>query len=505
VTGVTELIVDGGPLTPEQVVEVARRRMRAVPGPGLAERMEPARAVVDAAVDSGEVVYGITTGFGALASTHIGRDESEALQYNLIRSHASGVGDPIPDELVRAILLLRARTLAQGHSGVRPVLVERLLEMLERDILPVIPSQGSVGASGDLAPFAHMALPIIGEGKVKVDGQVVPTSETDLEPISLQAKEGLSLLNGTEGMTAMGALGLHEARRLLIAADVACAMTIEAMMGSARPFRADIHHLRPHPGQIASARRIAALIEGSEIGASHQDDFDHAVQDAYSLRCAPQVHGAVADTLDHMEDVLTREMESVVDNPIVFPKTGEVVSAGNFHGQALAFILDFATIAVSELGSISERRTDRLLDPARSRGLPAFLAADPGVQSGYMITQYVQAALVAENKVLSHPASVDTIPTSGNQEDHVSMGWGAGRKLAQVLDNARRIVAIEILCAAQGIEYRRPLSPGAGAGAVVGLIREHVPALDEDRPLSDEIETVAALIGDGSVAAAADS
>jgi histidine ammonia-lyase len=282
-------------------------------------------------------------------------------------------------------------------------------------------------------------------------------------------------------------------------------MTIEAMMGSARPFREDIHQLRPHPGQIASARRIAALIDGSAIGASHQDDFDHAVQDAYSLRCAPQVHGAVADTLDHMEDVLSREMESVVDNPIVFPKTGEVVSAGNFHGQALAFVLDFATIAVSELGSISERRTDRLLDPARSRGLPAFLANDPGLQSGYMITQYVQAALVAENKVLSHPASVDTIPTSGNQEDHVSMGWGAGRKLAQVLDNARRVVAIEILCATQGIEYRRPLLPGAGTAAVVELIREHVPSLDEDRPLTEEIEAVAALIGDGSLASAADS
>jgi len=505
VTGVTDIIVDGGPLTPGQVVAVAQRRARAIPGPGLAERMEPARAVVDAAVDSGEIVYGITTGFGALASTHIGREEAEALQYNLIRSHASGVGDPVPDELVRAILLLRARTLAQGHSGVRPVVVERLLEMLDRDILPVIPSQGSVGASGDLAPFAHMALPVIGEGKVRIDGKVVPTSEIDLEPISLQAKEGLSLLNGTEGMTAMGALGLHAARQLLIASDVACAMTIEAMMGSARPFREDIHRLRPHPGQIASARRIAALIDGSAIGASHQDDFDHAVQDAYSLRCAPQVHGAVADTLDHMEDVLSREMESVVDNPIVFPKTGEVVSAGNFHGQALAFVLDFATIAVSELGSISERRTDRLLDPARSRGLPAFLANDPGLQSGYMITQYVQAALVAENKVLSHPASVDTIPTSGNQEDHVSMGWGAGRKLAQVLDNARRVVAIEILCATQGIEYRRPLLPGAGTAAVVELIREHVPSLDEDRPLTEEIEAVAALIGDGSVASAADS
>jgi histidine ammonia-lyase len=465
--------------------------------------MDPARAVVDAVVDSGEVVYGITTGFGALASTHIGRDEAVALQYNLIRSHASGVGDPLDDELVRAILLLRARTLAQGHSGVRPLLVERLLEMLDRDILPVIPSQGSVGASGDLAPFAHMALALIGEGDVRVSGGTMPAAEAGLAPLSLLAKEGLSLLNGTEGMTAMGALGLDRARGLLIAADVACALTVEAMMGSARPFRDDIHALRPHPGQLASARRIADLIDGSAIGASHADDFDHAVQDAYSLRCAPQVHGAVSDTLDHMESVLTREMASVVDNPIVFPESGEVVSGGNFHGQPLAFVLDFAAIAVAELGSISERRTDRLLDPARSRGLPAFLALNPGVHSGYMIGQYVQAALVAENKVLSHPASVDTIPTSGNQEDHVSMGFGAGRKLGTVLDNVRRVLAIEILCAVQGVEYRRPLTPGPGAGAVVDLIREHVPPLGEDRSLTGEIEIVTGLIADGSVAAAA--
>jgi histidine ammonia-lyase len=503
VTGVTDVIVDGGPLTPGQVVEIAYGRANARPGPGLAERMEPARAVVDAVVESGEVVYGITTGFGALASTHIGREESEALQYNLIRSHASGVGDPLPDELVRAIVLLRARSLAQGHSGVRPVIVERLLEMLDRNILPVIPSQGSVGASGDLAPFAHMALPVIGEGLVRVDGRIVPTADTDLEPILLRAKEGLSLLNGTEGMAAMGALALDEARRLLIAVDVACAMTVEAMMGSARPFRDDIHRLRPHPGQIASAGRIASLLDGSAIGASHADDFDHAVQDAYSLRCAPQVHGAVSDTLDHMDTVLSREMGSVVDNPIVFPETGEVVSGGNFHGQPLAFVLDFAGIAVSELASISERRTDRLLDPARSRGLPAFLAKDPGVQSGYMISQYVQAALVAENKVLSHPASVDTIPTSGNQEDHVSMGWGAGRKLFEILVNTRRVIAIEILCATQGVEYRRPLEPAPGTGAVVALIRRHVPPLDQDRSLSEEIELVTGLVADGSVAAAA--
>ncbi|HSO49522.1 MAG TPA: histidine ammonia-lyase, partial [Acidimicrobiia bacterium] len=447
-----EIIVDGSPLTPGQVVEVARGRARARPGASLGDRMDPARAFVDAVTESGEVVYGITTGFGALASTHIGREEAEALQLNLIRSHASGVGDPLPDELVRAILLLRARSLAQGHSGVRPIIVERLLEMLERDILPVIPAQGSVGASGDLAPFAHMALPVIGEGLVKVDGRVVPAAETDLEPIVLRAKEGLSLLNGTEGMAAMGALGLDEARTLVIATDVACALTVEAMMGSARPFREDIHRLRPHPGQIASAHRIAGLLEGSAIGAGHADDFDHAVQDAYSLRCAPQVHGAVSDTLDHMEDVLTREMGSVVDNPIVFPETGEVVSGGNFHGQPLAFVLDFATIAVSELASISERRTDRLLDPARSRGLPAFLAPNPGLHSGYMIGQYVQAALVAENKVLSHPASVDTIPTSAHREDHVSMSMGAALKAARAADFAVTIVAVELLAACQALD-----------------------------------------------------
>jgi histidine ammonia-lyase len=502
---VTEIVVDGGPLSPGQVVEVAHGRARAIPGPDISERMEPARAVVDATVASGEIVYGITTGFGALASTRIPPDEAETLQYNLIRSHASGVGPALPDPLVRAILLLRARTLAQGHSGVRPVVVERLLDLLDRDILPVIPSQGSVGASGDLAPFAHMALALIGEGRVKVEGEIVAASEAGLEPLTLQAKEGLSLLNGTEGMTAMGVLGLHEARLLLIAADAACALTIEAMMGSARPFREDIHRLRPHPGQLASARRIAALIEGSPIGDSHADDFDHAVQDAYSLRCAPQVHGAASDTLDHVEDVLTRELGSVVDNPVVFPETGEVVSAGNFHGQPLAFVLDFAAIAVAELGSISERRTDRLLDPARSRGLPAFLATDPGVQSGYMIGQYVQAALVAENKVLAHPASVDTIPTSGNQEDHVSMGWGAGLKLGQVLSNARKVIAIELLCAAQGIEHRRPLDPAPGTGALLELIRSHVPPLTEDRSLTQEIELVSGLIEDGSVAAATDT
>ncbi|HEX6945730.1 MAG TPA: histidine ammonia-lyase, partial [Acidimicrobiia bacterium] len=404
-----------------------------------------------------------------------------------------------PDEMVRAMLLLRARTLAQGHSGVRPEVVAKLLEMLDRDILPVVPSQGSVGASGDLAPFAHLALPVIGEGTVKVDGRIVATSESGLEPLQLRTKEGLSLLNGTEGMTAMGVLALDSCRKLVLAADTACALSVEALMGSARPFDPRVHELRPHPGQAASAERIAGLIAGSEIGASHADDFHHAVQDAYSLRCAPQVHGAVSDTLDHVEAVLRRELSAVVDNPIVFPETGDVISAGNFHGEPLAFALDFAAIAVSELASISERRTDRILDPVRSAGLPAFLAPDPGVNSGYMIAQYTQAALVAENRVLAHPASVDSVPTSGMQEDHVSMGWGAGRKLFSIIDNVRRVIAIEILCAVQGIEYRKPLKPAPGTGAIVEKIRSIVPSLTADRSLSDEIETVARSIETGEL------
>jgi histidine ammonia-lyase len=496
---VETVLVDGSPLTPQQVVEVAYGRVEAKAADDLEARLQPARDIVDAAVESNQVVYGITTGFGALANTHIGKEEGEALQYNLLRSHATGVGPPLPDEIVRAMLLLRARTLAQGYSGVRPEIVHGLLEMLDRNILPVVPSQGSVGASGDLAPFAHLALPLIGEGEVKANGEVVAAADSGLNPISLHTKEGLSLLNGTEGMASMGAIALDRARRLVDAADIAVALTVEAMMGSGRPFRPEVHQLRPHPGQIRSAKRIANLLDGSSIMASHTDDFDHAVQDAYSLRCSPQVHGAVTDTLDHMEAVLSREMGSVVDNPIVFPESGEVLSGGNFHGQPLAFVLDFATIAVSELASISERRTNRILDPVRSRGLPAFLAADPGVNSGYMISQYVQAALVAENKILAHPASVESIPTSGGQEDHVSMGWGAGKKLLEVLDNVRRVLAIEILCAVQGIDYRAPLEPAFGTAAIASIVREHVPTLAGDRSLSNEIEIVADLIADGSL------
>jgi histidine ammonia-lyase len=502
-----QVVIDGGPLTPDDVVALAYRRSRPILAPTVEERMAPARRVVEAAVSGDQVVYGITTGFGALSTTRVEPDEAAELQLNLLRSHAAGVGPPVPDELVRAMLALRARTLAQGYSGVRTEIVSRLIEMLDLDLLPVVPSQGSVGASGDLAPFAHLALPIVGEGFLKIDGQAVPAAEAlkqrNLSPLRLRPKEGLSLLNGTEGMLSMAVLGLDRARRLARAADISCGLSVEALLGSARPFRPDIHALRPHPGQIESAQRIANVIAGSEIGASHADDFHHAVQDAYCLRCAPQVHGAVLDTLAHVESVVVRELGSVVDNPIVFAETGEVVSGGNFHGQPLAFVLDFMAIGVTELGSISERRTDRILDPQHSVGLPAFLAARPGVNSGYMIAQYTAAALVAENRVLAHPASVESIPTSGSQEDHVSMGWGAGRKLSQVLDNTTRVLAIELICAAQGLEYRRPNRPGPVAARIWQAIREFVPPLTADRSVSAEIEEVAGFIERGGLDAAA--
>jgi histidine ammonia-lyase len=469
--------------------------------------MKPARDLVERAVAENQTVYGITTGFGALASTHIDPAEAAKMQVHLLRSHAAGVGDPVPEPIVRAMMLLRARTLSSGHSGVRPVVVEKILDLLNADFLPIVPGQGSVGASGDLAPFAHLCLPLIGEGELLVNGERRPAAEVlleaGIEPLTLEAKEGLSLLNGTEGMLAYAVISLHRARRLVAAADLACALSIGALMGSARPFRPEIHALRPHPGQVRSAATIAGLIEGSAIEASHHDDFVHAVQDAYSLRCAPQVHGATWDALTYAANTFQVELGAVVDNPIVLPETGEVISAGNFHGQPLALALDMMAIAVTELGSISERRTDRLLDPNHSSGLPAFLSPRPGINSGYMLAQYTAAALVAENRVLSHPASVETIPTSGSQEDHVSMGWGAARKLWEVLMNTRRVLAIELLCAAQGLEHRKPLLPSPRVQAVVERIRRTVPPLEDDRSISNEIEEVAIMVATGELLEAA--
>ncbi|MBI5157570.1 MAG: histidine ammonia-lyase [Acidimicrobiia bacterium] len=491
----------GDRLDAADVVAVARRLATVELGRDVAARMEPARRIVAGAVERGDVVYGVTTGFGALASTRVEPEMAAAMQAALLRSHAAGVGPALDDELVRAMLLLRARTLAHGHSGVRVEVVQRLVDLVRSDILPVVPAQGSVGASGDLAPFAHLALPVIGEGMVRIGGVEMTAAAAlraaGLEPLVLQPKEGLSLLNGTEGMLAMLVLGLDRAHCLLRVADLAAAMSVEALLGSERPFAAEIHALRPHPGQIASAGRIRDALRGSEIVASHRDDFNHAVQDAYSLRCAPQVHGAAADVMAFADGVAARELGAVVDNPIVFPDTGEVVSAGNFHGEPLAFALDFIAIAAAELASISERRTDRILDPVRSAGLPPFLATRPGLDSGYMIAQYTAAALVAENRVLCHPASVDSIPTSGLQEDHVSMGWGAGRKLGTILDNVTRVLAVELLCAAEGIDKRAPLRPGTGTAAAYEAVRRIVPPLEHDRPPGPAIMAIADLIEAG--------
>jgi len=495
------VVIDGSPLTIDEVVAVAYGRAVAVAGSDLAARMGPARELVADVFARGETVYGITTGFGALANTRIPSERARELQVDLLRSHAAGVGELMDEPSVRAMLVCRARTLAQGHSGVRPAVVEFLLAMLEHGIVPAVPAQGSVGASGDLAPFAHLALPVIGEGWVLADdGSVIEASvaleRAGIEPLVLEPKEGLSLLNGTEGMLAQGCLAVHRAETLADTADAACALSVEALMGSSRPFDPRIHALRPHDGQRISAARIAALLEGSQIDASHHDDFTHKVQDAYSLRCAPQVHGAVRDTIAHARNVLSIELGSVVDNPIVFAGDGDVVSGGNFHGQPLAFVLDFLAIAVTELGSISERRTDRLLDPERSSGLTPFLANEPGVESGYMLTQYTAAAIVAENRVLSHPASVESIPTSGLQEDHVSMGWGAARKLTTVIDNTDLVLAVELMCAAQGVEQRSP-APAPGTASILATVRTVCAPLVADRPPGPDIEAIADLIAAG--------
>ncbi|GMQ86143.1 MAG: histidine ammonia-lyase [Acidimicrobiia bacterium] len=497
------VFIDGSPLTIDDVVAVANGRADVEVGDGLADRMIPALRVVRRVVANDETVYGITTGFGALATTKIHGDEVLELQADLLRSHAGAVGDLLDPVTVRAMLLLRARTLAQGHSGVRPEIVEFIVEMLRRDLTPAVPGQGSVGASGDLALFAHLALPIIGEGLLLVEGDAFPSAEVlsdaGLEPLTLEAKEGLSLLNGTEGMLARGCLAVDRGRRLADAADAACALSIEALLASTVPLDARIHQLRPHPGQIQSAATMARLLDGSEIVASHREDMVHAVQDAYSLRCAPQVHGAVRDSIEYAATVFDRELGSVVDNPIVFPDEGDVISGGNFHGQPLAIVLDLLAIAVAELGSISERRIDRILDPQHSFGLPPFLAGRPGVESGYMLAQYTAASLVAESRVLSHPASVDSIPTSGSQEDHVSMGWGSARKLIDVLDNTTLVLAVELICAAEGTEHRTPLQPAAGTAAVLAAVREHVPALDGDRSFGADIERAAEMITTGGL------
>lgn len=495
-----DIVVDGSALSVGDVVAVARGEATARLHESVPTRMESSRAVVAAAISGDSPVYGVNTGFGALADTPVGERDVTVLQGAIVRSHAAGTGDPLPDEVVRALLLLRARTLAAGYSGVRAILPERLLDMLRRNLLPVVPGKGSVGASGDLAQLAHLAQPLIGEGRLKAPGdprEGRPASEVlrehGLEPLTLAPKEGLSLVNGTEPMQALLAFSVHDAALLTQAADVACALSVEALLGTDRPYDERVQVIRPHPGQLASAANLRALLAGSPLLASHRYSR-HAVQDAYCLRCAPQVHGAVRDILAHAQSVIGIELGAIVDNPVI-TDDGEVLTTGNFHGEPLAFAADMLAMALSELASVSERRVDRMLDPAFSRGLPPFLAPAAGTNSGFMLAQYTAASLVSENKVLAHPASVDTIPTSGNQEDHVSMGWTAVRKLRDVAANVRTCLAVEILCAAQGVDLRAGIAaPSEPLRAVHALIRSRVPRMDTDREVAGQISAVDELL-----------
>jgi histidine ammonia-lyase len=503
------VIVNGDALTVEDVVDVALGAARAELGTGVPARMEASRKVVAEAIAGDSSVYGVNTGFGALADTRVGEEDLLRLQSAIIMSHSAGTGEPLDNATVRAILLLRARTLAAGYSGVRADLPARLLGLLEAGLLPVVPGKGSVGASGDLAQLAHLAQPLIGKGRLRGPGdgpQGRPAAEVlaehGLEPLELGPKEGLSLVNGTEPMQALLAFSVHDAGLLVRAADVACALSIEALLGHARPYDERVQALRPHPGQLASAANLRALLAGSALMASHRDSR-HAVQDAYCLRCAPQVHGAVRDVLDHARGVLEIELGSVVDNPVI-ATDGEVMVTGNFHGEPLAFAADMLAMALAELASISERRVDRMLDPAFSRGLPPFLAPDAGTNSGYMLAQYTAASLVSENKVLAHPSSVDTIPTSGKQEDHVSMGWTAVRKLREVVANVRTCLAIEVLCAVQGVGMRASIAaPSAPMAAVHAAVRARVPLMDVDREVAEQIAAVDELLPELCAAAAA--
>jgi histidine ammonia-lyase len=505
----TSVSLTGDDLTLSDVWAVAVGGAHAQLGEQGREKMRAARELVERAATgaAGEHTYGINTGFGRFVEKTIPFELSEELQLRLLRSHACGVGEPYPDEAVRAAMLLRANTLAKGYSGARIETVELLLECLNRGVLPVVPSRGSVGASGDLAPLAHLALPLVGEGWATVEAEKLSGGDAlarvGLEPVRLQAKEGLSLVNGTQFMSAIGALVLMRARRLAKTADIACALSVEALQGSRVSFQPAIHVLRPLRGQRDSAANLIRLLEGSAIIEAHR--WCDRVQDAYSLRCAPQVHGASRDLLRYAEETIAVELNAATDNPLVLVEQGELVSNGNFHGQPVAFALDSTAMALAEFASISERRVERLVNPSLSAGLPAFLTPDGGLNSGFMIPQYVAAALVSENKVLCHPASVDSIPTSAGQEDHVPMGNASALKCWTVLGNVERTLAIELLAAAQGVEFLAPLEPGAGGRAARGFVRTLSPPVHEDRPLSAEIEQVTEAIRSGDLVAAVES
>ncbi|NLA71740.1 MAG: histidine ammonia-lyase [Clostridiaceae bacterium] len=494
------LELTGSDLTLEDVFDVANGLSPVNIADSALARMAESFALVEKIAKSGKPTYGISTGFGELSRIFISEGQNVELQLNLIRSHASGVGRAFSKDTVRAIMLLRLNALCVGYSGINPEVACLLAELINYDITPVIPEQGSLGASGDLANLAHMSLVLLGEGEAMVDGERMSGEQAlracGLFPVRLRGKDGLALINGTSVMLGVGTLACLEAENCLKAANASAALTFEALRGFRDAYDPRIHELRDQLGQKSVAQTLIALLEGSEYADSRQED----VQDAYSLRCVPQVHGASDDALAFVRSILTRELNAVTDNPIVFVETGEVISGGNFHGQPLALSLDFLAIAVAELANISERRTERMVNPQLSCGLPAFLCHDSGVQSGFMISQYVAAALVSENKILAHPASVDSIPSSANKEDHVSMGAIAARKARMVSENTSRVIAIELMCAAQAIDLMPRRRLGAGTEKVHRFIREHVLPLTVDRPPSPDIETLAKLVLDGSIA-----
>ena len=479
-------------MTMQDVIDIARKDSKIEISTEALAAIAKTRAQVEALAIGDTPVYGISTGFGALAQRHIPLQDRTKLQKSLIRSHAAGMGPVVDREVVRALMALRLKTMCSGRTGVRPVVAETYAAILNAGITPRVLEFGSLGCSGDLAPLSHCALVLMGEGRAfGPDGIEAPVAqllkEAGIEPVELREKEGLALINGTDGMLGMLILALADADQLLDQADLVAAMSVEGQLGTDQVFRPELHeNLRPHPGQTISAANMFAALKGSEIVASHREG-DGVVQDAYSLRCAPQVAGAVRDTVEHARLVASREIRAIIDNPVVL-ENGEVTSNGNFHGAPVAYVLDFLAIALADLGSISERRTDRFLDASRNRGLPPFLADDPGVDSGLMIAQYTQAALVSENKRLANPASVDSIPSSAMQEDHVSMGWHAGIKLRKALDNTRRVLAIELTAAARAIELRAPNKPAAKTGALIQILRQTVPGMGPDRELSSELE-----------------
>jgi histidine ammonia-lyase len=491
------LELDGQKLSLDQVAAVANGEKQVALAQSARLRAEESRRVVETIVAAGRTVYGVNTGFGKLSDVHIEPSQLRQLQLNLVRSHSCGLGSPLSEAETRAMMLLRANVLALGYSGCRPALIDTLAAMIERGVTPVIPEKGSVGASGDLAPLAHLALALIGEGEAVYRGERLASAEAlrraGIEPVQLEVKEGLALLNGTQAMAAVGALALHRAQRLTRLADVAGAMALEALRGTPVAFDERIHAARPHPGQIEVAAHLRDLLHDSEIRQSHLEN-DPRVQDAYSLRCMPQVHGAVRGALAHASEIVETETGSATDNPLVFSETGEVFSGGNFHGAPLALSFDYAAIAVTDLMSISERRIDRLINPDANEDLPPFLTSQPGMSSGFMMMQVTAVALLNEAKILAHPASIDNVPTDGGKEDHVSMGMTAATKLRSIVDLAEHVTAIELISAAEALEYRAPLKPGLGVRRACEIVRSHVLRLTSDRPLAPDILKIVAAI-----------